>query len=125
MYAVIKSGGKQYVVSPGDRVKLEKLDVPEGAPVVFNEVLVLGGETDVKVGSPRVANAQVRGTVESHGRGKKIIIYKYKKRKGYHKKQGHRQDYTLVRINEVVADCAAPVEKAEGAQSPAASEGKE
>lgn len=107
MYAVIKTGGKQYVVSPGDRLKVEKLEIAEGAPVVFDEVLVVGSDTGVRVGHPLVQNAMVRGTVEGHGQGKKIIVYTYKKRKGFHKKQGHRQDYTLVRINEVVADSSA------------------
>lgn len=104
MYAVIKTGGKQYVVSPGDRLKVEKLGIPEGSPVVFDEVLVIGGEGGMRVGHPLVQNAVVQGTVESHGLGKKILVYKYKRRKGYHKKQGHRQEYTLIRIDEVIPD---------------------
>jgi large subunit ribosomal protein L21 len=106
MYAVIKSGGKQYKVAPGDRVKLEKIEAAEGAPVLFEQVLMIGGD-EVKIGSPLVENAAVRGTVESHGRAGKIIVYKFKRRKGYHKKQGHRQDYTMVRIDEVQADAKA------------------
>jgi len=102
MYAVIKTGGKQYRVAPGDKLKVEKLEAAVGEPVVFSEVLLIGDESDIKVGSPLVANAEVKGTIEAHGRGKKIIIYTYKKRKGYHKKQGHRQDFTTVRIDEVV-----------------------
>jgi large subunit ribosomal protein L21 len=106
MYAVIKSGGKQYKVAPGDRVKLEKIEAAKGASVIFEQVLMIGGD-EVKVGSPLVENAAVRGTVESQGRGNKIIVYKFKRRKGYHKKQGHRQDYTMVRIDEVQADAKA------------------
>jgi len=103
MYAVIKTGGQQYRVSPGDKLKIEKLEAEAGSDVVFDEVLLIGGGDSVQVGTPTVANAKVTAKVQEHGRGKKVIIYKYKRRKGYHKKQGHRQDYTLVLIQNVVA----------------------
>jgi len=104
MYAVIRTGGKQYRVSPGDRVKVERLEADEGSPVVFGEVLLVGDGSEVRVGTPLVEDAQVRATALGQGRGKKVIVYKFKRRKGYHKKQGHRQDYTLVQIDEVVMD---------------------
>lgn len=103
MFAVIKTGGKQYRVSPGDQLRVEKLEVTAGSPVVFSEVLMVGEGADVKIGAPVVQNAEVRGTVKEHGRGDKIVFRKYARRKGSRKKQGHRQDYTLVQINEVVA----------------------
>jgi large subunit ribosomal protein L21 len=103
MFAVIKTGGKQYRVSPGDKLRVEKLEAAAGAPVVFSEVLMIGDDAAVTVGAPLVENAQVKATVEAHGRGDKIVIRKYKKRKGYHRKLGHRQDFTLVKILEVVA----------------------
>lgn len=101
MYAVIKTGGKQYRVSPGDKVKVEKLGLAEGDPVVFSDVLMVSDGSEVKVGSPAVEGAEVKGTVMGHGRGKKVLVFKFKKRKGFRKRQGHRQDYTLVRIDEV------------------------
>ena len=96
MFAVIKTGGKQYVVSPGDKIKVEKLDVSEGAEVSFDALLVSDKETIV--GTPYVAGYKVRAKVLGQGRGKKIIVYKYKAKKRYHKKQGHRQSYTEVEI---------------------------
>ncbi|HUT55554.1 MAG TPA: 50S ribosomal protein L21 [bacterium] len=104
MYAVIKTGGKQYRVSPGEVVKIEKLAAAVGEPVVFSEVLMVGDGAELKVGAPLVDNAKVKGTVQAQKRDKKIVVYTYKKRKGYHKKSGHRQDITLVRIDEVVED---------------------
>jgi len=103
MFAVIKSGGKQHRVSVGDKLKVEKLDQAEGSQVVFDQVLMVEDEGRVQVGSPLVKEASVKATIEKHGRGRKIIVFKFKRRKGYHKKQGHRQDYTLLRIDEVVA----------------------
>ncbi len=102
MYAVIKTGGKQYRVSPGQKLKVEKLNTPVGQEVVFDQVLMTGGDKNT-VGAPLVENASVRATVEGHGRGNKIIVYKFKRRTGYHKKQGHRQDYTMVRIDRVLS----------------------
>lgn len=102
MYAVIRSGGKQYKVEPGDLVKLEKIPAEVGAAVELSEVLLIGEEDRVVVGTPLVKNAKVLGEVESQGRGRKIVVYKYKRRKGYHQKQGHRQSYTAVRIKQIL-----------------------
>ena len=110
MYAVIKSGGKQHVVTPGQRVKLEKIGRAEGEPVVFDQVLMIKDGDEVKVGTPLLTNARVKGVIEGHGRDRKIIVFKFKRRKGYRKKQGHRQDYTTVRIDEIHTDVSAGVE---------------
>jgi large subunit ribosomal protein L21 len=104
MYAVIKTGGKQYRVTPGEVVKIEKLAAAAGEPVVFSEVLMVGDGAEFRVGSPLLTNARVKGTVQAQERDKKIVIYTYKKRKGEHRKKGHRQDITLVRIDEVVKE---------------------
>lgn len=103
MYAIIKTGGKQYSVSEGDVVFVEKLDVPEEGEVVFNEVLAVGGEGDLKVGAPFVEGASVVGKVLKNGKGKKIIIFKYRSKKGYRRKQGHRQPYSKVVIEKINA----------------------
>lgn len=100
MYAVIETGGKQYKVSEGDVVFVEKLEAEEGAEVVFDKVLVVGGD-DVKIGAPYVDGATVTATAQKQGKAKKIIVYKYKPKKGYHKKQGHRQPYTKVEIKAI------------------------
>ncbi len=100
MYAVIETGGKQYKVQQGDVVFIEKLDVEDGATVTFDKVLVVGGD-DLKVGAPYVEGATVTATALKQGKAKKIIVYKYKPKKGYHKKQGHRQPYTKVEITAI------------------------
>ena len=102
MYAVIATGGKQYKVSEGETVRVEKLGVEEGETVTFDKVLVVGGD-DVKVGTPYVDGASVEASVVKNGKDKKIIVYKYKSKKGYHKKQGHRQPYTKVEIKAINA----------------------
>ncbi len=102
MYAVIKTGGKQVRVSEGQEIYVEKLDVEAGDTFEFTEVLMLGGEKTV-IGSPIVEGAKVVATVLKHGRGKKIIVFKYKVRKNYRKKQGHRQSYTKLVIDSIVA----------------------
>ena len=99
MYAVIESGGKQYRVAEGDEIQVEKLDIEAGKEVDLDRVLMVGGEGDVKVGSPTVEGATVKATVKEHLRGKKIIVYKHKK--NYHKKQGHRQNYTRLHIDKI------------------------
>lgn len=99
MYAVIESGGKQYRVAEGDEIQVEKLDIETGKEVDFDRVLMVAGEGNVQVGSPTVEGAQVKATVKSHLRGKKIIVYKHKK--NYHKKQGHRQNYTRLHIDKI------------------------
>ncbi len=101
MYAIIATGGKQYKVSEGDVIKIEKLDVEDGSEVVFDQVLVVGGE-QTKVGSPLVDGACVKATAIAHGRARKVIVYKYKPKTGYHKKNGHRQAFTQVKIDQIV-----------------------
>lgn len=102
MYAVIATGGKQYKVAEGDVIRVEKLGVAEGDEVVFDQVLVVGGD-DVKVGAPTVDGASVTATSLGDGRARKVIVYKYKRKTGYHKKNGHRQYYTQVRIDKINA----------------------
>ena len=97
MLAIIETGGKQYRVSEGEILNVEKLDATKGAEVVFDKVLML----DDKVGAPYVANAKVPTTVVDEIKGKKIIVYKYKSKKNYHKKKGHRQPYTKVKITAI------------------------
>ncbi|MBQ8465411.1 MAG: 50S ribosomal protein L21 [Alphaproteobacteria bacterium] len=97
MYAVIKSGGKQYKVAAGDVVKLEKLSAEEGKEVIFNEVLAL----DDKYGTPLIDGASVKGTVLKQARDAKVIVFKKKRRQNYRRKNGHRQSITLVKITEV------------------------
>lgn len=101
MYAIIATGGKQYKVSEGDVIKVEKLDVEAGNAVTFDQVIAVNDDT-LKVGAD-VANATVTATVMEQGKGKKVIVYKYKRKTGYHKKQGHRQAYTQVKIDKINA----------------------
>lgn len=100
MYAIIKTGGKQYKVSEGDKLKVEKLDAESGKKVTFEEVLLIGGEKP-KVGTPKVSGAKVVGEVVRHGKRKKVIVFHRRKRKGFHKKQGHRQEFTEVKIEKI------------------------
>ncbi len=102
MYAIIKSGGKQYKVQSGEQLRLEALRVDVGASVSFGEVLLVGAGDGVKVGAPFVSGAKVNATVVSHGRGDKVKIFKLRRRKHYQKSQGHRQSYTEVRIDDIV-----------------------
>ena len=102
MYAIIATGGKQYKVSEGDIITIEKLGVEAGEKVTFEQVLVLGGD-DLKVGDPTVNGASVEASVVKEGRGKKVIVYKYKRKTGYHKKNGHRQAFTQVKIEKINA----------------------
>ena len=100
MYAIIATGGKQYKVSEGDIITIEKLGVEAGEKVTFDQVLVVGGD-DLKVGNPTVAGATVEASVVEEGRAKKVIVYKYKRKTGYHKKNGHRQAFTQVKIEKI------------------------
>jgi len=102
MYAIIKTGGKQLKVEAGQAIYIEKLDVEAGEKVTFDEVILVGGDT-TKVGNPTVAGATVEGTVEKHGKEKKVVTYKYKPKKSSHRKQGHRQPYTKVMIDSINA----------------------
>ncbi|MCK2185436.1 50S ribosomal protein L21 [Halomonas getboli] len=103
MYAVIKSGGKQYRVQEGQTLKLEKLEVPTGDTIEFDEVLLVGGDDDVKVGAPTVDGAKVSAEVVAHGRGDKVNIIKFRRRKHSMKRQGHRQWFTEVKITGISA----------------------
>jgi len=97
MYAIIATGGKQYKVAVGDIIDVEKLDLAINDTVTF-DVLLLGGEDGVKAGTPLVEGAKVEGKVLEHGKGKKIVIFKYKAKKGYRRKSGHRQPFTRIEI---------------------------
>ena len=102
MYAVIKTGGKQYKVSPGEKLKVETLPAAIGAEVVLDQVLMVGEGESVRLGQPIVAGAAVKATVVSHGRGDKVTIFKMRRRKHYQKHQGHRQNYTELKIDSIV-----------------------
>ena len=101
MYAIIESCGKQYKVAEGDVVFLEKLDTEEGKMVTFDNVVLVSDEGKVQVGNPYVKGIKVEGKVVSHGKAKKIIVYKMKPKKNYRRKQGHRQPYTKVEITAI------------------------
>ena len=102
MYAIIDSCGKQYKVSEGDVVFFEKLDAEKGKSVSFDNVVLVSDGKDVKIGTPYVKGAKVEGTVVAHGKGNKILVYKYKAKKNYRRTQGHRQPYTKVEIKSIV-----------------------
>jgi large subunit ribosomal protein L21 len=101
MYAVFEIGSKQYKVKEGDVIKVEKLDVAEGGKCEFDKVLVVGGGEGLKIGRPYVAGAMVTAVAEAQGKHKKVIIYKFKSKKGFHKKKGHRQPFTSLKIEKI------------------------
>ena len=101
MYAIIKTGGKQYKVAEGDVIMVEKLSAAEGEAVVFDEVLTVVNDGDVKVGKPVVEGAKVTGKVEAQGKDKKILVFKYKAKSNYRKRQGHRQPFTKAVIEKI------------------------
>ncbi len=103
MYAVIKTGGKQYKVSPGDVIRVEKLPGEPGEEIELNEVLLVGEGENLKIGQPLVEGAKVIATILDQGRSKKIIVFKKKRRKNYKKKRGHWQYYTELQIKEIQA----------------------
>ena len=103
MYAIIRTGGKQYRVSEGDVLNVEKLNVEEGQEVVFNEVLTVVNDGDVKVGAPTVAGAKVTAKVAKQGKAEKVFVFKYRAKSNYRKRQGHRQPYTQVEITSIEA----------------------
>jgi len=102
MYAIVQTGGKQYKVQPGEQVKVEKIPGDPGSQIQLNEVLALSQDAGLEVGSPLLENTSVKATILRTDRDRKIVVFKKKRRKGYHKKQGHRQWYTLLRIEDVV-----------------------
>ncbi|MCR5624309.1 MAG: 50S ribosomal protein L21 [Lachnospiraceae bacterium] len=102
MYAIIATGGKQYKVSEGDVINVEKLGLEEGAEVVFDDVKAVSDDSGIKAGSD-VANASVKASVVKEGKAKKVIVYRYKRKSGYHKKNGHRQQFTQVKIEAINA----------------------
>ncbi|MGO1579949.1 MAG: 50S ribosomal protein L21 [Peptoniphilaceae bacterium] len=101
MYAVIETGGKQYTVKQGDKLKVEKLNAQEGEKVTFDKVLLVGGE-DLKVGKPYVEGSKVEAKVLAQAKSRKIVVYKYKSKKNERNKKGHRQPYTLVEIENII-----------------------
>ena len=103
MYAIIKTGGKQYRVSPGQTLRVEKLDGSIGDSIELSDVLLVGGEGETRIGQPLVDGAKVNAEIVEQGRAKKIIVFKKKRRKGYHKKQGHRQYFTSLKITGISA----------------------
>ena len=103
MYAIIRTGGKQYRVSEGDVLNVEKLNVEEGQEVVFDEVLTVVNDGDVKVGAPTVAGAKVTAKVAKQGKADKIFVFKYRAKSNYRKRQGHRQPFTKVVIEKIEA----------------------
>ena len=102
MYAVIRSGGKQYRVAPGQTIRLEKVAGEVGAKVELGNVLLVENDGNVQVGNPLVANAKIEATVVEHDRAKKILVFKKKRKKQYRRTHGHRQDYTSVRIDNIL-----------------------
>lgn len=111
MYAVIETGGKQYRVQEGDVITIEKLNVAAGDDITFDKVLMFHDGQALTVGTPVVEAAKVFGSVVENGKGKKVIIFKYKSKKDYRKKQGHRQPYTMVKIEGLSADGKKPAAK--------------
>ena len=101
MYAVVRTGGKQVRVAPGESVRVEKLEGAVGDPVELSEVLLVGSDEGARIGTPLVEGAKVMGTIAAQGRGPKLVIFKMKRRKGYRRKQGHRQAYTEIRVDGI------------------------
>jgi len=113
MYAIIEACGKQYKVAEGDIVFFEKLEAEEGKKVVFDNVILVSDDQKIEIGNPYVKGFKVEGKVISHGKGKKIIVFKYKAKKNYRRKQGHRQPYTKVEITAIKTTAKKTTEKAE------------
>jgi large subunit ribosomal protein L21 len=103
MYAVIKTGGKQYKVAAGEKLKIEQIAADVGQEIVIDQILAVGSGTDLMVGAPLVAGATVKATVVAHGRHDKVRIFKMRRRKHYQKRQGHRQNYTELLIGEIAS----------------------
>ena len=103
MYAIIKTGGKQYKVSEGDVLSVEKLETAEGETVVFDQVLASSDDSTVKIGQPLLEGASVQAKVLEHGKGEKILVFKYKAKSNYRRRQGHRQPFTKIEIEKIQA----------------------
>lgn len=101
MYAIIETGGKQYKVREGEVIKVEKLDAEAGSSFTFDKVLAISNGSDFKIGTPIVSGASVTASVLGNGKAKKVIVYKYKPKKGFHKKKGHRQPFTALKIEKI------------------------
>lgn len=99
--AIVRTGGKQYRVEPGAVLRVEKLDGDVGGSIELPEVLLLGSGADAQIGKPLVEGAKVTGTITAHGRGPKLVVYKFRRRKNYRRKNGHRQDYTEIKIDAI------------------------
>jgi large subunit ribosomal protein L21 len=102
MYAVFRTGGKQFRAEPGKKIRVPTMEVEAGEAVTFDDILLASDGKDVQVGAPMVKGAKVVAEVVGHGRDRKIIVFKRKKRKGYRRKQGHRQGYTVIRVDEIL-----------------------
>ena len=102
MYALVEIKGKQYKAEKGTLLRVDKIDAEEGSALEFDSVLMISGEGDVKVGAPYVDGASVKAKVEEHTKGKKIRIFRYKRRKNYARRMGHRQKYTMVRVEDIL-----------------------
>lgn len=101
MYAIVQTGGKQYRVKEGERLRIEKIPGDVGSKVTLNTVLMVKKDNKVLIGTPKVANAKIEGTIVRHGRGRKILVFTFKRRKGYEKRRGHRQDFTEITVDKI------------------------
>ena len=124
MYAVIKTGGKQYRVAPADVIEIERLGGAAGEAVAFDQVLMVGGEAGVTVGAPLVAGAAVAGEIVDHTRGDRILVFKKRRRQNSKRTRGHRQDHTLVRITEILTEGKPPARAAEAGEPEASAAGE-
>jgi len=124
MYAVVDSGGKQYRVEPGRTLVLDRLDTEAGATVTFDRVLLIGDDDGVTVGTPTVSGASVRGTVLEHGRGPKVIVFRFRPKAHYRRRTGHRSELTRVRIDEIATASAAAAGPAKALTRKPAAEAK-
>ncbi|RJP22652.1 MAG: 50S ribosomal protein L21 [Candidatus Omnitrophota bacterium] len=102
MYAIIRTGGKQYQVSPGDILEVETVSGEKGTEIILDDILLVNDGETIRVGTPQIENAMVKADILAHGRGRKIIVFKFKRRKQYRRKQGHRQDFSRIRIKEII-----------------------
>jgi len=118
MYAVVNTGGKQYKVQQGEILKVEKIPGDVGSPVTFDRVLMFSDGENVSIGQPELDNIAVEGHIVEQGKAKKIIVFKYKKRKRYRRKQGHRQEFTAVQIDNITAQGATAKETPEKTEEP-------